>query len=879
MDVVKRAIADGKIAPLPKQGVKVSDEELRALHNKRIVYFEKRKGEVLDLLEGVMGVRSVDESKLSSSVYFNTPYGKVRLSDHAEPMGTGHAVSTVLDLRYDMSDAEVLAAAEGMKNAQGGTLSWSLTPIYQANIIADLRKDSSLNGFMDAVDKVELTKKREFGQEDVIFGELSDDDVEKLMAQNPGWTDKYNLKGAKHSIDEKHIWHTYRGHCLDYYLKDDGLNLTYDDIRMIPDILRNYDSITPEFKDGRWGVVYVKNYSGVEYRYSAYISKPHRRSGKPQNVHLVTGWITKKAVAGDGLTPQQPQATSASRFHRTAIVTPMEEYIKQNYAEEAKRIALHAKDKSLALLAPNGMITNLTPVQWLQVRTGAFKGWFGDWERAAELTFDGSEYNNETCLKMLTAEAGIPFVNEETGIEAEINNRQRGKITSGKAQRKSKESGFSTGVHNFVAAHIRRLFKHAVHVGDYRDKNQSDDVLTIKRFVCPVRVKETEAFAYMTVKELKQHGHKIYTLELDTIERLGGNLDEHFEEMLNPAPSKDILARLNELNKTYFEDSSKVVDENGEPLVVYHGTRSDFTVFDREKGGESNKYAYAGFWFSPIKGFGERFLLNTWWGDGVEKEMALFLNLRNPKVFETRKEEPYGDAYEQFRADVVSLLGKDAEFANIGGLGMAWHKGVNKMGIPDYMSTAEQKEVINEYRDKLKAEGYDGILIRQTEYDYSTAGSANDQYVAFEPNQIKSATDNRGTFDGSNADITYSVTGGKNLAAVHTLSAEKFLAAVELGGMPMPSVAVARLDRPYEWGGAGAINLIGKRRWWTRGRVRMCLALMRGRGLCHLWSVDRKILSRVLLRLMICMPWISSMVRKLTGCVCVFHGIMKGSVR
>ncbi|MGN1309413.1 MAG: hypothetical protein ACI4XO_06190, partial [Akkermansia sp.] len=50
----------------------------------------------------------------------------------------------------------------------------------------------------------------------------------------------------------------------------------------------------------------------------------------------------------------------------------------------------------------------------------------------------------------------------------------------------------------------------------------------------------------------------------------------------------------------------------------------------------------------------------------------------------------------------------------------------------------------------------------------------------------------------------------KNLAAVHSLSPEKFLAAVELGGMPMPSVAITRLDRPYEWGGAGAINLIGR---------------------------------------------------------------------
>ena len=57
---------------------------------------------------------------------------------------------------------------------------------------------------------------------------------------------------------------------------------------------------------------------------------------------------------------------------------------------------------------------------------------------------------------------------------------------------------------------------------------------------------------------------------------------------------------------------------------------------------------------------------------------------------------------------------------------------------------------------------------------------------------------------------SYSLTGGGNLAAVHSLSAVNFLAAVELGGMPMPSVAVTRLDRPYEWGGAGYINLIGK---------------------------------------------------------------------
>lgn len=64
------------------------------------------------------------------------------------------------------------------------------------------------------------------------------------------------------------------------------------------------------------------------------------------------------------------------------------------------------------------------------------------------------------------------------------------------------------------------------------------------------------------------YGYKIYTPELDTIEKLGGNLDDHFEEMLNPTPSRDIVARAQELSKTYFEDCSQVVDENGEPSVV-----------------------------------------------------------------------------------------------------------------------------------------------------------------------------------------------------------------------------------------------------------------------------------------------------------------------
>ena len=55
----------------------------------------------------------------------------------------------------------------------------------------------------------------------------------------------------------------------------------------------------------------------------------------------------------------------------------------KNAVENIRKIA----PKKLVLIstvdvykAPNGKDTNLTPKQWAQVRTKAFKKWFGDWE-------------------------------------------------------------------------------------------------------------------------------------------------------------------------------------------------------------------------------------------------------------------------------------------------------------------------------------------------------------------------------------------------------------------------------------------------------------------------------------------------------------------
>ena len=60
------------------------------------------------------------------------------------------------------------------------------------------------------------------------------------------------------------------------------------------------------------------------------------------------------------------------------------DYRKQQMAfeKEMQSIKQKAEADGTFMKAPNGNPTNLTERQWLQVRTKAFKDWFGDWEAA-----------------------------------------------------------------------------------------------------------------------------------------------------------------------------------------------------------------------------------------------------------------------------------------------------------------------------------------------------------------------------------------------------------------------------------------------------------------------------------------------------------------
>lgn len=180
--------------------------------------------------------------------------------------------------------------------------------------------------------------------------------------------------------------------------------------------------------------------------------------------------------------------------------------------------------------------------------------------------------------------------------------------------------------------------------------------------------------------------------------------------------------------KKWFGDS-KVVDENGEPLVVYHGTDKDFNEFTPGRVGnmyfsEDPEYAQA-YGKSIIPVF-------------IKSEKIADLTDTNSKGYkEAVKMFNESGGWASFNEDVM----EDRESSDFD------------------PTTDETWELIDNpvVVERLKKAGFDGIKMNESLNDMAFV-----TYAVFSPTQIKSATSNQGTFDPNNADIRFMKTGATN---------------------------------------------------------------------------------------------------------------------
>lgn len=244
--------------------------------------------------------------------------------------------------------------------------------------------------------------------------------------------------------------------------------------------------------------------------------------------------------------------------------------------------------------------------------------------------------------------------------------------------------------------------------------------------------------------------------------------DELYEDGIIPKEARDLLVREDELNfenldkpldkqvrfsmknavtesqqfKRWFgdwqnhpESASKVVNADGTPKVMYRGGNETFNIFDRKKSKYSNLYG-RGFYFTDSESHARQY------GDA----RAYYLDVKHPVPMQERtitkkqmrnfleavaENEDYGLENYGYGATVDSVL-KDVYGKN----DFAMLNDVNQTAIGDMVAAVELFNEVN-------GTDFDGLIL-------------DTETVVFNSNQIKSATDNIGTFDPNNPDIRFS---------------------------------------------------------------------------------------------------------------------------
>lgn len=414
-------------------------------------------------------------------------------------------------------------------------------------------------------------------------------------------------------------------------------------------------------------------------------------------------------------------------------------------SDEESRIKERAIVDDTFMKAPNGQPTNLNERQWFQVRTKAFKNWFGDWEKSARIEklrkakpveITGKEVKPSDDLKQYKKNAseygktlqGL-YVNKDTGKEIQL---QRGRKNGGINE--VLQHDYKNAEHLQSIAAIPAIIENSVYIDtqDNTDLFKNPGVREYQYYVCGLKIGSEDYTVRATIavdnKGDRYYDHKLTQVEkgklLDLIENqaalnngFGATPDTKSTTTFSGYKDTNLVSLLQ-------NDSSKVVDENGEPMVVYHGTNNDktiriwddktktydtrhepFTVFKRVNEGEKNRGHFFNSNADNAGGYG----YNTY---------DVFLSLKHPLVIDA-----HGDNY----------------------------SGVKHRG--------EEKDTY-EWAEYAESKGYDGVVFLNISdgVGYGDLQNTTNDYVSFNSSQIKSATDNTGAFDEKNNDIRFRLT-------------------------------------------------------------------------------------------------------------------------
>ena len=345
----------------------------------------------------------------------------------------------------------------------------------------------------------------------------------------------------------------------------------------------------------------------------------------------------------------------------------------------------------------------------LGTKSPFFRAWFGDWRAHDTGEVKVAEIPEYAATNEARKANRGTVRNNDTGWDIRISRDGETNTISHAGGDKLSEYGL---------AGIRGLTENGVlldsEVHEHHTNNAKNDMIAFdhKLYAVGRATNGTVGLYKITVEERFQdpyHTNERRFHNLKYIEKVAdvpadANVEQsHKDGSTMGSPTTDYtVADILSLVKTYDKDftaahdvSPELLNEDGTPKVVYHGTGANFTVFKSENGT---------YWFSESIDYAEAMAEERAGKTG--RVGAFYLDMKNPY----------------------------------------WAK----LPPGQFTDPGYEKPII----DKAKSGGYDGVII---ENDTDSDIEAETFYVVFLQNQIKSATDNIGTFDRGNNDTRYSI--------------------------------------------------------------------------------------------------------------------------
>lgn len=296
-------------------------------------------------------------------------------------------------------------------------------------------------------------------------------------------------------------------------------------------------------------------------------------------------------------------------------------------------------------------------------------------------------------------------------------------------QREAGQAARDNGRYVQVDGRIEEIFNELNELpDDFNDEKYLErlmkevDILSKARDGILTDAEREEAIQFANI--LQQNGEIEFANELKEILNIEGGEQLFQSVSLAGAENNEIEAAKKEWQEKgteskYFKKwfgNSKVVDKNGKPLVVYHGTENNFRIF-KNTGKSRQIGANVGFFFTDSQNMAKQYANDT-------RVMDVYLSLKNPLIVEPNS--------------VIEIFGEKIEITD----------------AFDFFTQLDIRQSEQETKEELLKLGYDGIILRDTNVDTPFMKDIHDVYVAFDNTQIK-AVNNRGTFDAENPNIYY----------------------------------------------------------------------------------------------------------------------------